>query len=433
MIDKIVTILKKNDIDAWKIILSQTEGAQGYYIQDNLEMIRNQNSIEIDLTVYKDFEEGENKFRGSMRINLFPTMTDQEIDEKIKLAIKGSLSVKNKWFPLTKNNDNDLNLKFPPVQLDKKNIFDWITTIGKDLFSHKSSDITFNATEIFISKINYTFLNSEGVNHTHTKYSGLIELVTTATGSSGEEIELFNLLEFSDYSKDWLDNKVKTQIESTLDRTKTIQLPILTDIPVIIKRTAIREFFSYFYMKSNARTIFEGMSNYEEDKTIQNGNGDPLTITILPYLERSHFNKLIDDDGVITKPINIINKGKVSHIISDIQFGTYLNKEITGKCYNIKVEPGSMKQTDYEKAPYLEAVEFSDFSMDSITGDFGSEIRLAYYYDGREKIAVTGGSITGKISTVIDSISLSENIITDDGYMGPEFIYLKGIHIAGSK
>ncbi len=194
MIDKIVTILKKNDIDAWKIILSQTEGAQGYYIQDNLEMIRNQNSIEIDLTVYKDFEEGENKFRGSMRINLFPTMTDQEIDEKIKLAIKGSLSVKNKWFPLTKNNDNDLNLKFPPVQLDKKNIFDWITTIGKDLFSHKSSDITFNATEIFISKINYTFLNSEGVNHTHTKYSGLIELVTTATGSSGEEIELLNLV-----------------------------------------------------------------------------------------------------------------------------------------------------------------------------------------------------------------------------------------------
>jgi len=432
MIDKIIAVLNKSNADGWKFSFAQTEGVEGYYIQDKLEMIRNKNFTELNLTIYKDFEKDGKRFRGSMGIELFPTMTDKEIDEKIKLAIVGSLSVKNKWYPLVKNTDKYLSLKQPTYELDKKNIFDWINIIGKDLFSYNLPGIILNATEIFISKTNSTFMNSEGVKFSQVKYSGLIELVTTSTGISGEEIELFDLFEFSDYSKEWLKNKVKTQIESTLDRTSAIQLPVLTDIPVILKRSAVREFFSYFYQKASARTIFEGMSNYKEEKTIQTGEGDPLSMTIIPFLKGSYLNNIIDSDGVISEAVNIINKGKVTGILADLQFGTYLDKEITGKCHNIKVEPGSMKESDYKKAHYLEAVEFSDFSMNGITGDFGSEIRLAYYFDGTKKIAVTGGSITGKISSVMDSIRLSEKIITDGAYKGPEFIYLKGVSISGS-
>lgn len=431
MVNRIAAILNNNNIDGWKLAVDLIEGAQGYFIQDGLEMMRAQNYMEAGLTVYKDFEESGNMFRGSMSVELFSTMTDEEIDEKIKLAIKGSLSIRNKWYPLAKKNDNLSDLKFPVYQFEKKDIFEWVATIGKDLFSHKSPHITYNATEIFVSKNNRTFLNSEGVQYSMVEYSGLIEFVTTARGISGEEVELFDLFKFSDYSKKWLDNKVTTQIESTIDRTRTIQLPALTDIPVIIKRTAVREFFSYFYQKAAARTIFEGMSNYKNGKILQKGKGDPLTITVLPFLERSHSNNLIDDDGIITKAVNIVNSGKVAHILADLQFGTYLGEEITGRSYNIKVEPGSMKQTDFMKFPYLEAVEFSDFTMDGITGDFGGEIRLAYYFDGTKRIAVTGGSITGKISTVIDSLFLSEKIITDGDYQGPDFVYLKGMSIAG--
>ena len=432
MIDKILEILNRNNVDTWKLTVDQKNGAQGYYIQDKLEMMRSQSSVEASLTVYKDFADQGNSFRGSMEIELFPTMTDKEIDEKIKLAVKGSLSIKNKWYPLAKKNDKYLDLDFPEYKFDKKSIFEWVITIGEDLFSHKSSNITFNATEIFITKNNRTFLNSEGINYTMTDYSGLVELVTTASGISGKEVELFNLLEFSDYSKEWLDNKVISQIESTLDRITAVQLPALTNIPVIIKKSAIRELFTYFYKKASARTIYEGMSDFKKGKILQKGNGDLLTITMLPFLKGSHSNTLIDSEGIITKAINIVNKGKVENIITDLQFGTYLETEITGKCHNIKVEPGSMKQLDYKKTPYLEAVEFSDFGIDGITGDFGSEIRLAYYFDGTKRIAVTGGSITGKVSTVLNSILLSENIITDNNYQGPDFIYLKGISIAGS-
>ena len=82
---------------------------------------------------------------------------------------------------------------------------------------------------------------------------------------------------------------------------------------------------------------------------------------MLPFLKGSSSNNHIDNEGIITTNINIVNKGKAANIISDLQFGTYLDTEITGKCHNIKVEQGSMKESDYKKQPYLEAVEFSDF------------------------------------------------------------------------
>lgn len=66
-------------------------------------MMRAQDAVELELTVYKDFEEDGEKYRGSMKIELFPSMTEDEVDEKIKVALKGAMSVKNKWYALSKN------------------------------------------------------------------------------------------------------------------------------------------------------------------------------------------------------------------------------------------------------------------------------------------------------------------------------------------
>lgn len=60
--------------------------------------------------------------------------------------------------------------------------------------------------------------------------------------------------------------------------------------------------------------------------------------------------------------------------------------------------------------PHIEAVAFSDFYVDSTTGDFGGEIRLAYVNRDGARIPVTGGSITGSVTANRGEMLLSREI-----------------------
>ena len=52
---------------------------------------------------------------------------------------------------------------------------------------------------------------------------------------------------------------------------------------------------------------------------------------------------------------------------------------------------------ELKTGPYLHVVRFSDFQMDSFSGHFSGEIRLAYWCDGENVIPVTGGAVNGSI------------------------------------
>ena len=63
--------------------------------------------------------------------------------------------------------------------------------------------------------------------------------------------------------------------------------------------------------------------------------------------------------------------------------------------------------------------------MSGLQGDFyndyiGGEVRLAYYHDGEKIIPVTGISISGRASEVLNSLRLSSEIAVADSYTGPK-------------
>ena len=81
---------------------------------------------------------------------------------------------------------------------------------------------------------------------------------------------------------------------------------------------------------------------------------------------------------------------------------------------------------------YLEVVNFSDFQMDSFSGHFGGEIRLAYLCDGEKRIPVTGGSINGNILEAQKSLVFSSQIQTEESFEGPLAVCMEKIQVAGS-
>ncbi len=431
MKDRLASILKKNGIDDWKLRITRKEGTQGYLIDGRVEMMRRIDAADITVTVYRDIDGENGKSRGAMTVELFPSMYESEIAEKLQIAKKGAGTVRNRWYPLASGGEGSPDNLRRNCRLDEKDTGWWVNKIKEEISASAAEGVFMNSAEISVVKNSVSFLNSRGLDYSWTGYSCFIELVTGAEGGRNGEVEIAALYRFSDYPERLLERTIPGQTADTAARAGAVPMPALRDVPVVLKGSVLRDFFSFFLHRASAESIHEGISRYSEGMAVQKG-GDLLTVDVIPYIPCSGSNVYVDQDGIIPSDIRIIENGRVSGIVSDLQFGTYLGKRITGKSENLSVATGSGSREGLYSAPFLEIAVFSDFTMDHITGAFGGEVRLAYYFDGNKTVPVTGGSVTGRIDEVMDSIILSSSVTVEDGYTGPDFIVLKGTGITGA-
>ena len=71
----------------------------------------------------------------------------------------------------------------------------------------------------------------------------------------------------------------------------------------------------------------------------------------------------------------------------------------------------------------------SGLQVDIYNDYIGGEVRLGYYFNGEREIPVTGISISGKLSTAIANMRLSNEATTYEDYNGPKCAILNGIEI----
>jgi PmbA protein len=116
-----------------------------------------------------------------------------------------------------------------------------------------------------------------------------------------------------------------------------------------------------------------------------------------------------------------------------LRFCHYLDVPATGAIGNVAITPGSKSLEVLRKDPHLEVVYFSDFVTEPITGDFGGEIRLAYYTDSEgNRRPVTGGSVSGNIREVQSQLHFSRETQSCAGFQGPRAVLLPGISVSGA-
>ena len=169
------------------------------------------------------------------------------------------------------------------------------------------------------------------------------------------------------------------------------------------------------------------MSDYDVSYNIQkkSSKADLLTIRLEPTLKNSTKGSPFDNDGVALKKLPIIEKGVVKNLWGSNDKSQYLNKQVHGNYSNIVVNAGTLVNDDLADENYLEIISLSDFSIDPITGDFGSEIRLAYLYSkGKERQIVTGGSISGNVNLSLDTVRFTNETIQHNNYIGPRKVML---------
>ena len=145
-------------------------------------------------------------------------------------------------------------------------------------------------------------------------------------------------------------------------------------------------------------------------------------------MKHSTKGKTFDNEGTALKKLVVIDKGIVKNIWGSNEYCQYLNKSPNGLYENIVVSSGTLKDSDIEEEPYLEILELSDFEIDIVTGNFGSEIRLACLHkNSKEKIMVTGGSISGNVYTSMNGATFSNDTEQINNYVGPKKVLLNNI------
>jgi len=432
MIDRIKqSLINNNNIDGYKIVENVIESNELFFVKKNVDMDRAKKVHHFKVTVYKDFEENEKKYKGASTTNIYPTMSDIEIERAIEGASFAAQFVKNPYYPIVKPASEYGSME--GSSFSKESLPYWMNEITNAIYKNdKYEKGGINSCEIFLNKVYTHIVNSEGIDVASTNYDGMVEFITTWK-EEGEEVELYRCLNFSDFDGDGLSQEVQNMITICKEKAVAKNTPALEKSSVLLTGEAVKKFFSFYYSKGSADSVYTEVSTWKIGDEVQGEKvkGDHITMTLNPFMKNSTCSGSFDEDGFDLQPVTILEKGVLKRYIADTRYAHYLNVEPTGKIDNIIVCGGDKTVNDLKKEPYLETAAFSDFTVDDQTGDFCGEIRLAWYFDGEKIIPVTGGSISGNINELQNELFLSKELQKDNEFEGPKVIKLLNVTVAG--
>lgn len=424
---KIQEILKEYKDIEYKLTVRKTLCAESFYVKKKLEMNRAVDVTHTFLTVYKVFEENGVKFRGSAVGKIHATATEKEIKQTIEQLTFAASFVKNRWYPLAP----PAKTKTEITKINGETLFTTLEKLRETVFSqdnHKNGFLSFS--EYFVKRHEIRIINSLGLDVSYTVNEIYSE--TAVTWKEEKEVEVFGSFVLSPESADTIGDRVKRLFEVAEKKPKAAPTSAFSG-NVLLGGEALSTFFGYYTANANAMMVFVKQSQFKCGESVQGENitGDKISITLDPALPGSAYSAPFDADGVRLEKTEIMKDGKLLCYHGNLMGSEYLGIPATGNIRNLVVSGGTHTEKELKTEPYLEIIALSDFQVSPASGDFGSEIRLAYYFDGKTVLPVTGGSISGNINDVQETIKMTKEAAQFNEFAGPKLISLKNVTVSG--
>lgn len=420
--ENIIRILKEfPQITNYKICETKKTSYETFFVHEKLETVRATSTTDKSVTIYRSHD-GK---LGNSVFAVYASTTEQELRQKIALAIEKAELVNNQSYELpqkeTLSDDIYSNMsEYSPAELAYQ--------IAKACFeANDEKNASINALEIFINKIRLRVVNGNGLDKCEQKYTAMIEAIPTWT--EGESVELYERYDFSNFNYDEIKEEIGRKMQEVKDRYFAKKPTINPACKVVLNAPELSSMLSSIAYELSYRTVYSHSNAFKKGDNLQDGDCDKLSITLCGQIEGSHRNRLFDDDGVSLTPIKVIENGVVVNYHGDNRFAQYLGEKITGDLPCMQVNAGSLSEDDISKEPYFECLSMSGLQLDIYNDYIGGEVRLAYYFDGKKKIPLTGVSISGKLSDALSTLRLSDKIVTRGGYRGPHKATLDKISI----
>lgn len=412
-----------NEISDYRIINKHNESVEMFYVHETIETLRSTDTSNTYVTIY--VKNGE--FLGEATFEVFDYLNDKELNKLISDNIFRASLIHNQYYEIPSDNSS---IKHNKTNIEDYSLKDVIKKVshalkGVELENHSS----LNATEIFVYKKNIHIVNSKGINKEDTTYSIMIEAIPTWT-ENNESVELYEQYNTSEINEE----NIKAEIKECLNNVKARYLAIKPDFkieaPVLLHILDAEEIYSAITAELNYRAVYSESNYYKLNDLIQsNPLNDKLNISLESFINGSSENRSFDGDGITLSNIKLIDNSKVINYAGDNRFAYYLGVKPTGALPNIFVENGKKTVSELLNEPYLECLSFSGLQVDTYNDYIGGEVRLAKYFDGEKIIPVTGISISGKLSDVLNTIELSKEYEVKNDIKAPKLIKLSNMNI----
>ena len=420
----ITTLLKQNpQVSDYKINTCKKESFELFYVKGKLETARCTDTCDHAVTVYVNHGD----YKGDAQFFIYPSTTEQQIEEKIQSAVQNAQIINNLNYTLPADEDGEYELPSNFNGKDLENLADQIAQLVFQANTVEGGSL--NAVEVFLNRYTDTVSNSRGLHKVQHRYDAMVEAIPTFNGAE-QSVELYEQYNFSSLDTKALLAEIAEKMDAVKARYEAVKPEGELTGKVVLNKLELNDLFSAIAGDLNYATVYSHGNLYHKgDKLQKNRTGDPITIQMRGSALGNVNSSAFDGDGMSLGKITLVRDGAVENYYGSNRFGQYLGEQPTGNLRCLCVAGGKADIEALHKEPHLEVISMSGLQVDFFNDYIGGEVRLAYYCDGAKRYPVTGISIAGKLQDVLDRMQLSQETALHDGYMGPAKAVLSGMKI----
>ena len=407
-----VTELLRADsrVSGYKFNIHKKESFELFFVKGRLETVRSTDTCDREVTVYVDHD----GFRGDAQFFIYPSTTAEQLRALIDEAVGKALLIDNQAYELPEKQTGIYTVEsnfadYAPGQL--------AGLIAEAVFS--ANDIpnaSLNSVEIFLNRHTETVVNSRGLDKTQVRYDAMVEAIPTYNGEK-QSVELYQQYNFSTMDPEAIRAEIADKLAAVKARYEAVTPEQPLDCPVVLNRQELSELFGSIAQDLNYASVYAHANLFRKGQPIQKApTGDPIGITMKGQIPGSVRSARFDSDGLSLGSIRLVEEGQAVNYYGSNRYGQYLGETPTGSLPCLAADPGT---AGTPQGAYLEVISMSGLQVDLYNDYIGGEIRLAYYHQGGQVLPVTGISISGCLSQVLNTIRLSSDTAVYRGYQGP--------------
>ncbi|MBQ3852497.1 MAG: TldD/PmbA family protein [Lachnospiraceae bacterium] len=426
-IEQIKELLEKSGAFAWRITQTKTKRWEFYFIRHDLDQNRSADIENYQITVFVKSDDG--KGVGSASAEMGPDETPEYVELTIKDLLFQASLIKDAYYelkapaalPESEETDVDLN----------RISADFMDTVKK---LPETDEVFMNSYEIFVSDVKRRIVTSTGIDVTEKYPVSLLETVVNARNSE-HEIEFYKLYDSGTCMKKDLTADLGKTFEYGPARLSAGKTPSLGKADVLFSGEDAVRIYEYFKDGLDCAFIHMKYSSFKKGEPIaEDITGDKVTLKTLKFLDGSSMNMLTDPEGTPIEDRTLMEEDIPKSFHGGTKFSYYLGEKNTFIPGNYEVSGGTNTAEELKKGPVLECVFFSDFQVDTMSGDLFGEIRLAFMHEADGSVRpVTGGSISGNMKEFVKSMKMSTDRSRYDNALIPSYTRLSDVTVTGAE
>ena len=420
---KIIEHLKNDpQVSDYKVNAHRKESYELFFVKGKLETVRCTDNTDKEVTVY--VRHGE--FMGDSTFFVYTSTTEQQLKELIGEAVQKALLINNPAYTLPEGQTGTYEVK---SNISEEEMTDVARQVAEAVFEANSREnCALNSVEVFINRHTEQVMNSRGLDKKQVRYDAMLETIPTYNGSD-RSVELYHQYNFGAMDQGRIKQEILQKLMEVQGRYEAQTPEKLCTDQVLLNIQEVATLYMEYAYDLNYGSVYSHSNLFKKGEAIQKEPaGDLLGVTMAGQAEGCVRSAQFDSDGMALGSVRLIDQGKALNYFGSNRYGQYLNEQPTGMLSCLCADAGTLDETQLQEE-YLEVVSMSGLQVDLYNDYIGGEVRLAYLHSQGEVTPVTGISISGTLSQVMESIRFSKNTGIYNGYVGPEKALLSNMKI----